>query len=333
MKKYLLPQDGQFYKANLHCHSTYSDGAMTPEEIKKLYKDNGYSIIAFTDHDILIPHPELADDDFLPLNGYEMEINESYVEAFNVVKCCHMCLIALKPDNLTQVCYHRTNYLFGNAPKYRELVKYDEALPDYVRKYTHEGISEMMRLGREGGFFVTYNHPAWSLEDYSDYIGYNNMNAMEISNYVCIVAGYPDYNEKEYDDMLRAGKRIYCIAADDNHNDYNSCGSFTMINANKLEYQAVTDSLVNGKFYSSEGPLIHELWFEDGTLYVRCSEAASIRMNTGSRNSKMKRNLDGSAVTEASFSVKKEYGYVRITVTDRQGRHANTNAYFTDELF
>ena len=45
MKKYLLPKDGSFYKANLHCHSTVSDGRFTPEEIKKAGMD-----IYFVDH-------------------------------------------------------------------------------------------------------------------------------------------------------------------------------------------------------------------------------------------------------------------------------------------
>ena len=39
--------------------------------------EKGYSIVAYTDHDILIPHPELAAENFLPLNGYEMEINDN----------------------------------------------------------------------------------------------------------------------------------------------------------------------------------------------------------------------------------------------------------------
>ena len=46
MKKYLLPEKGQFYKANLHCHSTVSDGHLTPEEIKKHYMAHGYSVVA-----------------------------------------------------------------------------------------------------------------------------------------------------------------------------------------------------------------------------------------------------------------------------------------------
>ena len=64
MKKYLLPKDGNFYKANLHCHTTLSDGRLTPEEVKEFYKNRGYSIVAYTDHDILIPHDDLNDENF-----------------------------------------------------------------------------------------------------------------------------------------------------------------------------------------------------------------------------------------------------------------------------
>ena len=61
MRKYLLSKEGSFYKANLHCHTTVSDGCMTPEEVKKHYKEMGFYIIAFTDLDVLVPHPELED--------------------------------------------------------------------------------------------------------------------------------------------------------------------------------------------------------------------------------------------------------------------------------
>ena len=35
MKQYLLPEKGQFYKANLHRHTVVSDGTLTPEEVKQ----------------------------------------------------------------------------------------------------------------------------------------------------------------------------------------------------------------------------------------------------------------------------------------------------------
>ena len=334
MRKYLIPNEGNFYKANLHCHSTVSDGTKTPEELKEIYKAKGYSIIAFTDHDVLIPHPELADETFLPLNGYEMEISEQNDVPSHKKKTCHMCLVALDPDNVTQVCYHREKYLFGNSKGHCDEVKFDDTLPDYERVYSHECISDMMKKGRDAGFFVTYNHPSWSLENYNNYIGYDNMHAMEICNYSCYSIGYNDYNEKEYDDMLRAGKRIYCISTDDNHNRRDdSCGGYIQIKAEKLEYKTVTDALVAGHFYASEGPDILELWFEDGNIGIKTSPAARITLHTDSRRLKHATAKDGVPVTEALFPVEPDDDYVRITVMDENGRCANTNAYFPDELF
>ena len=33
---YLLPKEGTFYKANLHCHTVVSDGDLTPEQVKNM---------------------------------------------------------------------------------------------------------------------------------------------------------------------------------------------------------------------------------------------------------------------------------------------------------
>ena len=41
MKKHLLPYGKRYYKVNLHCHTTISDGKLSPEEVKDLYKAHG----------------------------------------------------------------------------------------------------------------------------------------------------------------------------------------------------------------------------------------------------------------------------------------------------
>ena len=255
MKKYLLPQTGQFFKANLHCHTTISDGKMTPEEIKAEYASSGYSVVAFTDHDVLIPHPELADEKFLPLNAYEMEINEHYPRKLGS-KTCHMCLIALEPDNVKQICFHRSKYLPGNTANYVSQVKHDENEPDYEREYTGECINDIMKKARDNGFFVTYNHPTWSREGHNDYDRYNYMHAMEVYNCASESMGYVEYNEKDYDDMLVNGKRIYCVAADDTHNQSTCFGGFITIKAEKLEYKAITDAMIAGNFYRPKYPIV-----------------------------------------------------------------------------
>lgn len=340
MKKYLLPESGNFYKANLHCHTTFSDGRLTPAEVKELYKSLGYSIVAYTDHDILIPHDELNDGEFLALHGFEMEINDPTPCPNREIKTCHICFVGIDPENITQPMWHREWYLFGNAPKHRDEVVFDENEPDYVRRFSGEGISEIMNIGREKGFFVTYNHPTWSLEAYPDYMSYNGMHAFEMYNGGCLAAGFADYHPRVYDDMLMGGKRLYCIGSDDNHNGApresrrsDSGWAWTMIKADSLNYSDITKALVDGNFYASEGPEILELSMDNGRIIVRCSEADRIICNYGVRHAEMAIHDDFSPVTEASFTMDPAWKYFRITVIDKNGKTACTNAYYVDELY
>ena len=45
--------------ANLHTHSTHSDGVFTPEEMVKVAKREGYKAVAITDHDTATAYPYL----------------------------------------------------------------------------------------------------------------------------------------------------------------------------------------------------------------------------------------------------------------------------------
>jgi hypothetical protein len=260
-----------------------------------------------------------------------MEINQHNPKK-SETKTCHMCLIAKDPDNLKPVCFHRSKYLPRNTVNYVSQVKYDENEPDYEREYTGECINDIMKKARDNGFFVTYNHPTWSREGHNEYDRYNYMHAMEVYNSECEVLGYFEYNEKDYDDMLRSGKRIYCVATDDTHSKEACFGGFTMIKADKLEYKSITGALENGNFYASQGPEIYGLWVEDNVLHVDCSDVKYVRFNTGVRRAKKVNAVDGNAINTAEFEIKPDDLYVRVTICDKNGKFAYTNAYFVDEL-
>ena len=339
MRKYLLPRTGKFYRANLHCHTTITDGKRTPEEVKALYKSRGYSIVAYTDHDIMIPHPELDDEDFLALTGYEMEITQTDSSLGIFKKTAHICLIAKDRETREQVCYHREKYMIGAGEASRHLACFDQSQPNYERQYLHRVINDIIKKGRDGGFFVTYNHPMWSNENFSDYMGYHGMNAMEIYNGSCIVGGYEDINYRVYDDILRGGERIYAIGADDNHNAHpddsrrsDSAVAWTMIKAPALEYGAVTKALERGHFYASMGPEIKSLYVEDGTAYIKTSPADRIVMTTAGRRRGIVFREEGKVLTGTSFKIPADAVYVRFTVYDKYGMRADTNAYFVDEI-
>lgn len=124
------------------------------------------------------------------------------------------------------------------------------------------------------------------------------------------------------------------IATDDNHNRReDSFGGFTVINAEKLDYPTIADALKNGNFYASQGPEIYDLWYEDGKIGIKCSGAKSIRINSAIRRSEIvyAKNSEN-LVTSAVFEINDLDKYVRITVNDFEGNHANTNAYFLEDL-
>ena len=340
MKKYLLPENGNFYKANLHCHTTVSDGRLTPEGVKELYKSQGYSVVAYTDHNLLISHNDLTDSEFLALNGVELDVGGKKIEgASDYSKVCHFCLIALEPDNHINPFWHRSLYKTpGNVDKNAKYALFDDSKPDYMRTYTSECISEIMSGSRELGFFVTYNHPTWSRESYDEYMGYHGMHAVEMFNGSCIAMGYDEYNPRVYEDILSAGQRIYAIGADDNHNVHpfgsrrcDSCVAFTMIKAESLDYQAVTGALLDGHFYASEGPEIYELTYDEGKIHIETSLADRITVTYLGRGSAVAYS-DETPITSADFNIPANVGYFRLTVTDRSGKRAVTNAYYLDEL-
>ena len=47
--------------ANLHMHSTHSDGVYSPSELVRIAKKEGYKALAITDHDTATAYPELLD--------------------------------------------------------------------------------------------------------------------------------------------------------------------------------------------------------------------------------------------------------------------------------
>lgn len=334
MKKYLIAKEGQFYKANLHCHTNLSDGDFSPEQIKKIYLEQGYSIVAYTDHSIFITHNDLSDEKFLAINGYEWEVyEEPYVQGRRSTRAMHACVLAKKPEMQIPVCYHREKYLsLGNSYQNRTKVKFDSNEPDFEREYSISCVNTFFKKAKEAGFFVVYNHPTWNGETYEQYLAYENMHAFEIFNTGCYKDGYDEYNPRVFDDMLRANKKIFCIAADDTHHLYEVAVGFVMIKAEKLEYQTIMEALFNGQFYASTGPKIKELYIEDDVVTIKTSPANQIILNCGTRRVKSVKSVDGKPITEANFKIFPYDKYIRFTIRDFNGNNANSNAYFVEEL-
>ena len=333
MRKYLLPNDKNAYKANLHCHTTISDGKMTPEEIKENYKSKGYSIVAYTDHEVIALHDDLCDEAFLALPGYEMQTYGDMELPKALRRVSHINFYPKDPENNKMPFFNLGDVMRLDVTPDISKAVYDGDGDEY-KEYSAEGLNRLIKKAKDAGFIASLNHPTWSKEDASVYTNLEGLFAMEIYNHGAELSGHDCYCPYVYDEMLRGGQRIGCIATDDTHHREDMFGGFTMVYAESLSHGAVIDALEAGDFYASRGPLIHALWYEDGIFHIECSPAAKIVISNSSRRraADSVRRAEGEMLTSAEFPLSELDHFVRFTVTDAYGNTANTRAYFREEF-
>ena len=325
MRTYLLPEHGNFYKVNMHSHSTLSDGKQTPEELKELYMAQGYSAIAYTEHTRLHDLTHLTDENFVAILSYEIDFLNKEKAPFCFVdqptefahmEAVHMNLYARDPHNAAAI-----------------------ELKDLKTEFTLENINEAVRRAREAGFFVIYNHPHWSMNTHELYANLKGVQGLEIVNGASNVASDLDYTPHVYDEMTCSGQRLICVGGDDNHYyPTHFFRAWTVMKADELTHEALIGAMEAGNSYASTGPEIYDLYLdeEDGEMKVtiRTSAAAGIYCSTATRRRyrKLMNENGGVPLTEATFKINPTDFCFRISVKDEHGNHANTRFYFLDEL-
>lgn len=338
MKKYLLPKEGAFYKANLHTHTTVSDGKFTPEEIKKVYSEQGYSIVAFTDHEVMVPHTELTDDNFLAITGVEVGVTENGNYDFLFKKCYHLNLYSKNPYRTAFSTFNEKDVVLEHSRSY---VTEEQKKYCYERTYSIDCVNEMIKMANDEECFVSLNHPVWSLQNYVDYISLNGLWAVEwYNNGVSRWGLYETF--QPIDDLLRIGKHVYPIATDDTHIPEDRFGGFVMVKSPVLKYEEVYEALKKGDFYSSENPLIEELSIENGIIHIKTSEVKRIIISAYDRCGFPVNAKEGKYLTDEYIDLnwflrhakenQDDNSYIRITIIDEFGRRAYTRAYLLSEL-
>lgn len=335
--KYLLPPVDRYFKANLHTHSTISDGRLTPEELKAAYKAKGYSILSITDHDVVADHSALNEPDFLFLTGAEYDISEKNKPIRGGhCKTYHINCIAKQPGILWQP--------FANEEIRDDVIALlKKASIEWLpREYNVDAINAIISRANETGHLVTYNHPHWSGQAYPDYAGLKGLWGMEICNYSAMRKGFADReNGVVYRDLVNLSEPVCPLCADDTHIAEEVGGGWIMVGAEKLEYSSVIQALELGDFYASIGPEIHSLTFDGTTLRVTCSDAAEVSVICGNRFAlRVTAEHNEGLLREAEFDLRPwleknpglpEY-WLRVRVQDTHGHYATTRAYRKEDL-
>lgn len=282
---------GVWYKANLHAHTTASDGDLTPEDAADFYCRAGYHILAITDHhqitDITVEHPG-----FLLLPGIELDGGRSPHG-----KLYHIVGVGLRARG--------------------ELA----APPDA----TGQAVVNMIRE-RAGLAFIA--HPYWTGLLMDDITALPDCFAIEVYNTGCDLEILRGFSSVHWDDLLTAGYAFGGLAVDDGH--AHACdhgGAWTMIRAEELSQEAILDALVRGRYYASTGPEIHDVSVIDGVVKVTTSPVTSIALVSTPARGGRRRAVPGTMLTSAELPVP-ETSYCRIEVMDDRGKIAWSNPFF-----
>lgn len=334
---FLLPKTERIYRANLHTHTTLSDGEMSLEDVKALYKERGYQIVAFTDHEVCLPHPELNEEDFLALTSYEVTINETIPHATN--KTYHFNLLAKKEDTVGVVCFDSRYLYYGDCGKYADNA---QILSYADRNYSLESANQLIREANAAGYLVTYNHPCWSRQGHEDFIGLEGLWGIEVFNSACNQMGYDDNQPWIYETLLLSGKKVFPVAADDTHATYDLFGGWVMVAAKSLNYDDVMFALENGDFYASTGPDFHSITMEGGKLKITCSPCRNIRVRMETRCPGYIEAPSGQTLCEAEFDMHRWFdlcaegnednAFFRITLEDAEGKRAYSRPFYRKEV-
>lgn len=229
-----------FYKGNLHCHTTRSDGVKTPEEAIEIYRNFGYDFLAITDHRrVTVPESRMAES-MLLLPGIELD----YTLAGEVV---HIVGFGMTEDLLPRLHY--------------------EAGPQ-------SGVNAIRACGGR----AILAHPHWSLNTMATLMSIQNTTAAEIYNTMSMLR--PDSSDILDVTAAHGRLYPLVASDDTHAYKGEEGVSFTMVQAETLSAEGIREAMDAGLFYASQGPRIEQLTMDDGRLIVRCSPASRVYFHT-----------------------------------------------------
>lgn len=279
-----------FWKGNLHTHTQNSDGRISQDECIELYKKGGYDFLALTDHRKMFAGYE--DEDILVVPAAEFDRN--YLDKGGPEYAYHITAVGMKEE------IHQDN---GVSPQW---------IVNEIKKQ---------------GAFCTLAHPIWSLMSFEQCMALQDYDAIEIYNGVSEVYSGRGYSDLYIDYLSSRGIYKLITAVDDTHfYDRDHFKGYVMVQAKERTWPALYEALMDGKFYSSQGPVIHQITVTEEGVKVECEDAAIIRFMTNTLyNGNRTVYRQEEPLREAFYPWGNADRFTRIEVEDAKGRKAWSN--------
>ena len=268
------------YIANLHAHTTHSDGGLSPAELVDLYHGIGYPILAITDHDDQINTTTWPWTEFSSLmegNPYSWENRDS--------------------DELGMLAISGNEYSYNHH--------FVGLFTTYMTETNEPFDITMTNLCNEPGVITFLAHPGryWKVfntyEDTDEYSPVWYRNIFERYDAECLIGMevYSQQNRHPYDrvlwdmvlSMLMPNRPIFGLGTDDYHR-LQAGWSATNHLMTELTEEALRNSLSRGQFFThytqtatEEAPIIERINVNTEERYIEIisPDAEEIRWYSG----------------------------------------------------
>jgi hypothetical protein len=298
MQPSLLGRSGNFYKGNMHTHSTNSGGAHAPDKVCAMYREKGYDFLVMTDHFMERYQWPITDtrsyrtDSFTTLIGTEL-----HAPCTELGEIWHIKAIGLPLDF--------------------EPLGAGETGPEIAKR------------AYDTGAFIGLVHPSWYGLTPSDARTIPFAHAIEVYNHGCAVEVDRGNDWPFLDTLLNENWRLTGYATDDAHLlTHDWLGGWVMVEADEPDPSKLLHALKQGRYYSSQGPEIYDIRIEGECVVVESSEVGAVAAQGRGARSESKL---GSGMRTATLPLKRfKDTWFRVTVIDEAGRRAWSNPFWLD---
>jgi len=241
-----FPEDGQWLRCQLHCHTTRSDGTPEPAALAAHYAEAGFDVLAVTDHwQLTVP-----DDERL--------------------------LIVPASELSARIAHH--------AEEAEVLAIGIETLPEPRVEFAT--LADCAAWVCAAGGVPLLAHPRWSYLAVADYLAAPALVGLEVFNGGCEAQQGSGLSDTLWDELLDGGARPVGIATDDAHDAGSPGGSdsllgWTMVCVRERSRAAVLEALRSGACYGSSGPSIAAITVGPDGIEVSCSPASAVMLRSG----------------------------------------------------
>ena len=315
----------RWYRGNTHTHTTNSDGNVPPADVVRWYRDHGYDFVVITDHEVIT--------DVAPLNAEFGGAGR---------------FLVLPGEEITQQIADSTH-----PDKRRQAHVVAIGLTKAIAPYGQRRIASGMTIAetyarhlatvKAAGGIPQVNHPnfRWSVRP-------DDMSALPDSTLFEVWNGHPQVNnlggsdsrgemylstEALWDTLLTRGRLLFGVASDDSHafkpQDFEDIDAtrpglaWVMVRADTLTPAAILAGLRSGNFYSTTGIRLAEYRANSGEIVLRFGPPTGPGDHRRYRTrfiGQGGRILADVAGEEARYAIRGDEGYVRVSVTDSNGR-------------